>query len=73
MDSLIPLLYIMHGRNAQAAVEHAIGIVRDSVARFEVAASALLEDNAGDDIVQADLAKFISSCRFACTANLNWR
>lgn len=73
MDSLIPLLYIAQDRNAQAAVDDAASILRDSVARFDLAADALLEDNAGDKFVKADLAKFIDSCRYACTANLNWR
>lgn len=73
MDSLIPLLYIAHDRNVQAAVDDATGILRDAVACFDLAANALLQDNDGDKIVKADLAKFIDSCRYACTANLNWR
>ena len=73
MDSLIPLLYIAHNRNAQAAVDDAIRILRDAVVRFDLAANALLEDNADDRVVEANLAKFIDSCRYACTANLNWR
>lgn len=73
MDSLIPLLYIAHDRNAQAAVDHATCILRDLVARFDLAVNTLLEDNVGDIVVKADLAKFIDSCRYACTANLDWR
>lgn len=73
MDSLIPLLYIAHDRNAQAAVDEAIQILRTAVARFDIAANALLEDNADDQVIQANLVRFIDSCRYACTANLNWR
>ena len=73
MDSLIPLLYIAHDGNAQAAVDDATGILRNAVARFDFAANALLKENAEDKIVKADIVKFIDSCRYACTANLNWR
>lgn len=73
MDTLIPLLYVAHQGNAQAAVDNAAGLLRDAVARFNVAANALLEDNAGDKVAEADLVSFIDSCRYACTANLNWR
>ena len=73
MDSPIPLLYIAHDGNVQAAVDDASGNLRDAVARFDLAANALLEDKAVDKVVKADLAKFIDSCHYACTANLNWR
>lgn len=72
MDTLIPLLFIAHERNLQAAMDAAAGMLRDSVARFDLAAKALLAENAGDELVAADLAKFIDSCRYACTANLNF-
>ena len=72
MDTLIPLLFIAHERNLQAAMDAAAGMLRDSVGRFELAANALLADNAGDELVAADLARFIDSCRYACTANLNF-
>lgn len=73
MDTLIPLLYISHGRNAQAAVDEATRMLKLAVSRFNLAANALLENNAGDKLVKADLARFIDSCRYGCTANLNWR
>lgn len=73
MDTLIPLLFIAHEHNLQAAMDDATGILRDSVTRFDLAANALLKDNAGDKLVKADLAKFIDGCRYASTANLNFR
>ena len=53
-------------------MDDAIGILRDSLKRFDLAANALLKDNSGDKLVEADLAKFIDSCRYASTANLNF-
>lgn len=73
MDSLIPLLYNAHDRDVQAAVDHATKIVRDSVKKFNLAADALLEHNADDQELKADLTRFIDSCRYACTGNLDWR
>ena len=73
MDSLIPLLYIARDCNAQAAVDAAAGMLREAVAGFDLAANSLLEATASDQVLNADLAKFIGSCRYACTANLNWR
>lgn len=54
-------------------MDDATETLKDSVTRLELAANALLEDNAGDKLVKADLAKFIDSCRYACTGNLNFR
>ena len=73
MDSLIPLLYVAHGLDAQAAVDHADSLLTESVQRFNLAADTLLQDDAGDPVAIVDVAKFIDSCRYACTANLNWR
>ena len=73
MDSLIPLLYIAHGLNAQAAVDQANNLLSESVQRFNLAADTLLQYDAGDSVAIVDVAKFIDSCRYACTANLNWR
>ena len=72
MDNLIPLLYLLHNGNAQAAVDDGASMLRDAVTRFELAAKALLEDYA-DDLAKTDIAKFIDSCRYACTANRSWR
>ena len=73
METLIPLLSITYEGNAQAAVDRATEMIRDAVARFDHAANALLEEYADDKIVKADIVKFVDSCRYACTANLNWR
>ncbi len=73
MDSLIPLLFVTHGHNAQAAVDHATRYLEESIMQFNFAADALLKSNAGDELFEADLAQFVNGCRFACTANLNWR
>ena len=67
------MLYIAHDHDAQAVMDAAIEMLRDAIARFNLAANALLEDNAGDKVVKADLVRFIDSCRYACTGNLNWR
>ncbi|ERF73584.1 hypothetical protein EPUS_07518 [Endocarpon pusillum Z07020] len=73
VDSLIPLLYVVHDRDAEVAEDAAIEMLRDAITRFNIVASALLEDNAGEKVVKADLVRFIDSCRYACTGNLNWR
>lgn len=72
VDSLIPLLYIANDHDPQAAIDDATKILVDAIAHFELAADALLKDSAGEKLVRADLVKFIDSCRYACTANLNW-
>lgn len=73
MDSLIPLLYIAHDHDLQAAMDAAVEILRSAVARFDLAATGLLEDIAGNQAVTSEVVRFIDSCRYACTANLNWR
>lgn len=73
MDTLIPLLYFTHDHDLQAAVDEATEILKDAVARFDIAATGLFEDTASEPTVTADVVKFIDSCRYACTANLNWR
>lgn len=73
MDSLIPLLYIAHDHDLQAAMDDATEILRNAVTRFDIAATGLIEDIAGDQAVTVDVIRFIDSCRYACTANLNWR
>ena len=51
--------------NLQAAMDIATGMVKDSLTRYELAADALLKENAADRLVKAHLAKFIDSCRYA--------
>lgn len=73
MDTLIPLLYATNDHNLPAAVNNASELLKDSVARFEMATTDLLSSTADDPIVMADVVKFIESCRYACTANFYWR
>lgn len=47
-DSLIPLLYIAHDHDLQAAVDDATEILRNAAARFDTAATGLFEDIADD-------------------------
>ena len=72
VDSLIPLLYIEHDHNAQAATNAATVLLKAAVTRFEAAADTLLESNAKNSVLP-DIISFIDSCRYACTANLEWR
>lgn len=76
VDSLIPLLYIAHNHDIQAAMTDATQILKNAIAQFDTAAINLLDDVAHeDDASEAinDVRRFIDSCRYACTANLNWR
>jgi hypothetical protein len=73
VDSLIPLLYVEHGHNAQAAVNDATAILEAAVVRFEKAANTLLEDKTNDRLTIPGITSFLDSCRYACTANLRWR
>lgn len=73
MDSLVPLLYVAHDHKLQAAVDDASEIVRNTVASFDLTAKGLLEEIAHDQTMTANIVRFIDSCRYACTANLNWR
>ncbi|MCJ1239389.1 hypothetical protein MMC14_007385 [Varicellaria rhodocarpa] len=72
VDSLIPLLFRQHGA-AQLAIDKAIVILKNAVASFDQAARILLARYTQDDITATCLGQFIEGCRYACTANLNWR
>ena len=51
-----------------------VHIVKDAVEGFEAAAHALLAPTAGqDESTHAKTRDFIDGCRYACTANLDWR
>lgn len=54
-------------------MDDATEILKNAVARFDLAATGLVEDIDGDQTVTAEVVRFIDSCRYACTANLNWR
>lgn len=70
-DSLIPLLAVELG-SVQAALDVASKMLQDSVVAIDAAAEALLARHALDTALSANLQKFIDSCKYACTANLNW-
>ncbi|KAI1380799.1 isoprenoid synthase domain-containing protein [Hypoxylon crocopeplum] len=71
-DSLVPLLSLRLG-SVQAAITHAVDIVQSSILRFEAAERQILERYSPTPKVQDDIRKFIDGCKYACTANLNWR
>nr|AHY23921.1 terpene synthase [Hypoxylon sp. E7406B] len=71
VDSLVPLLALELG-SMQAAMNHAVDIVRSSIQRFDTAAIEILERYATTPKVQEDIRKSIDACRYACTSNLNW-
>ncbi|KAH7305266.1 isoprenoid synthase domain-containing protein [Stachybotrys elegans] len=71
VDTLIPLLSLELG-SVQLAIEHATEMVRRSVQRLEAAEKLLLEKYSSHTKLQADLRKFISTCKSACNGNLNW-
>ena len=72
VDTLIPILFYRY-KDAQLAIDAAIVLLETAVANFEQAANALLTNHTQDDEVATKLGNFIDGCRYACTANLNWR
>lgn len=72
MVSLVPILFYQYN-DAQLAVDKAIAMIETSVARFEMAANALLAQYTHDPVVAGHVRNFVDGCRYACTANLNWR
>ncbi|KAK6950950.1 hypothetical protein Daesc_007478 [Daldinia eschscholtzii] len=72
VDSLIPLLSLQLG-SVQAAVNYAVEIVHSSVLRFEAAEKRILQRYSSMSEICEDIRKFIDGCKYAATANLNWR
>ncbi|KAI1140476.1 terpenoid synthase [Hypoxylon sp. FL0543] len=72
VDSLVPLLSLELG-SVQAAVNQAVDIVKSAIQRFDAAETEVLERYAATPEVQEDIRKVIDGCKYACTANLNWR
>ena len=54
-------------------MDEAAEILRSAVKRFEQAASSLRSKYSEDETVSKKLDLFILSCRYPCTATLNWR
>lgn len=72
VDSLVPLLFLRTG-NVQTAVDQATDMVKASIRRLDAAERELLELYASDAALSEDIAKFVESCKYACTGNLIWR
>ena len=51
----------------------AVGILRTSIEAFDKSAQQLLDLLSYDAETYGKFEKFINGCRYACTANLNWR
>ncbi|KAI1462518.1 terpenoid synthase [Annulohypoxylon moriforme] len=71
VDSIVALLSLELG-SVQAAVNHAVEIVRSATRRLEAAEKDILERYPSMPGFQEDIRKFVDGCKYACTANLNW-
>ncbi|KAI1211726.1 terpenoid synthase [Annulohypoxylon truncatum] len=71
VDSLIALLFLELG-SVQAAINHAVEIVRSATHRLEAAEADIIERYSSMPKVQEDIRKFVQGCKYACTSNLNW-
>lgn len=70
---MIPLLYLQLG-SVQSAIDEATNMVQASVKRFEDAEREVLaryHDANCDGI--SKVHQYIDACKYACTANMNWR
>ncbi|KAK8115749.1 hypothetical protein PG984_012251 [Apiospora sp. TS-2023a] len=72
VDTLIPLLFV-ELQSAQGAVDNAVAALRASIERFETAERHIVSSHASNPELQLRLGKFIDGCKYAVTANLNWR
>ncbi|KAI0544235.1 terpenoid synthase [Xylaria curta] len=74
VDSIIPLLVVELG-SLQEAINHAEDIIRSSVQELDLAVEQIngREFAAAGMHVHEDIRKFVDGCKYACTANLNWR
>ncbi|KAI2473190.1 terpenoid synthase [Annulohypoxylon bovei var. microspora] len=71
VDSLVALLSLELG-SVQAAINHAVDIVRSAVHRLEAAESEILERYSSMPKTHEDIRRFVEACKYACTSNLNW-
>ncbi|KAK8001173.1 isoprenoid synthase domain-containing protein, partial [Apiospora marii] len=72
VDTLIPLLFLELG-SIQAAIDHGAEMVKASIGRFEAAEEDLLGRYSDRPDSGRALRDYIDGCKYACTANLNWR
>ncbi|KAI0533791.1 terpenoid synthase [Xylaria digitata] len=71
VDTLIPLLSMRLG-SVQAAIGKATDMVRSSIERFEAMERQLLQSCLSNPQLHDNVRIYIDSCKYACTANLNW-
>lgn len=71
VDSLIPLL-VKDLDSVQGAVDHSSGLIIQSVQALDEA-EEILKERYGSDAKYKEMCQFIDGCKYACTANLNWR
>ncbi|KAL9611919.1 MAG: hypothetical protein Q9167_003472, partial [Letrouitia subvulpina] len=71
VDSLIPLAYA-YSQSTQVATDLSVHMIETAVTGFEEAVESLIASYTENDASHGDLDKFVDSCRYACTANLNW-
>ncbi|TRX88218.1 hypothetical protein FHL15_010907 [Xylaria flabelliformis] len=72
VDTLIPLLSMRLG-SVQAAISKATDMVCSSIERFEAMERQLLQSCMANPQLHNNIQVYIDSCKYACTANLNWR
>ncbi|KAK7752951.1 hypothetical protein SLS62_005110 [Diatrype stigma] len=71
VDQLVPLLFLRHG-SIQAAVDQATEMVKSSVQRMDAAEKEILQRYSSDPRLRVDVQKFVDTCKYACTGNLNF-
>ena len=57
----------------QDAVDNAVEMIKSAVKAFDLIAEQLLARHLHDTELTLKLQKYVDGCRYACTANLNWR
>ncbi|CAJ2504139.1 Uu.00g115330.m01.CDS01 [Anthostomella pinea] len=72
VDTLIPLLCPKLG-SAQAAADVALEMIRSATSQFQAAEAEILQRYSHIPHIHDDLQRFVDSCKYACTANLDWR
>lgn len=72
VDSVVPLLSLKTG-SIQAAVNEASKMVENSIRQLDDAERQILDRYSGEPLSHDQLKSFITSCKYACTGNLNWR
>ncbi|KAF2964683.1 hypothetical protein GQX73_g8904 [Xylaria multiplex] len=71
-DTLVPLLFLKL-KSVQAAIDEAALMVSRSIDRLDAAENEILAQYSTSPKTQDMIQTHIDACKFACTANLNWR